>query len=133
MAMIRRKPRTPTTRFQTFLDHKEITKKKPEKSLVSGIKRGSGRNAYGRITVRHRGGGAARKYRLIDFARSERDILGKVIAIEYDPNRNVYIALVSYVNGAKKYILMPEGLRVGDTVFAGLATEAKLGHADRKS
>lgn len=129
MAMIRKKPRTPATRFQSFLDTKEITKKKPEKSLLSPLKRGSGRNVYGRITVRHRGGGAARRYRLIDFGRSERDVPGKVVAIEYDPNRNVNIALISYANGAKKYILMPEGLAVGDVIIASEAAEAKVGNA----
>lgn len=129
MAMIRKKPRTSATRFQSFLDTKEITKKKPEKSLVSSLKRGSGRNAYGRITVRHRGGGAARHYRMIDFGRAERDVPGKVVAVEYDPNRNVNIALIVYANGAKKYILLPEGLTIGDTVFASESAEAKVGNA----
>jgi large subunit ribosomal protein L2 len=129
MAMIRKKPRTSATRFQTYLDSKEITKKTPERSLVFGLKRGSGRNAYGRITMRHQGGGAARKYRIIDFGRTERDVPGKVVAIEYDPNRNVNIALVWYTSGAKRYILHPEGLRVGDSIIAGENVEAKIGHA----
>lgn len=129
MTMIRKKPRTPATRFQSYLDTKEITKKKPEKRLVSPLKRGGGRNVYGRITVRHRGGGAARKYRAIDFGRTERDVPGKVAAIEYDPNRNVNIALIVYESGAKSYILLPQGLRVGDTIIAGDLVEAKVGNA----
>ena len=129
MAIIRRKPRTPATRFQSYLSTKEITKKKPEKHLLAALKRGSGRNVYGRITVRHRGGGAARRYRIIDFGRTDRDIPGKVIAIEYDPNRNVNIALISYVSGAKKYILLPEGLQIGDTIIASENIEAKIGNA----
>ena len=129
MAIIRRKPRTAATRFQSFLDTKEISKKKPERSLVKGLKKSGGRNVYGRITVRHRGGGAARKYRMIDFGRLERDIVGKVTAIEYDPNRNVNIALIAYMSGAKRYILHPEGLKVGATVMASEKTEAKLGYA----
>src|SRR5579872_4513370 len=129
MAIIRRKPRTPSNRFQSFLDTRELTKKKPEKRLVSGLKRCGGRNAYGRMTIRHRGGGAARKYRMIDFGRTERDILGKVIAIEYDPNRNTNIALVSYLNGAKSYILHPEGLAIGSMVISSVSAEAKLGNA----
>ena len=84
---------------------------------------------YGRITVRHRGGGAARKYRIIDFGRTERDVPGKVVAIEYDPNRNVNIALISYASGAKSYILHPEGLAIGDSIIASATTEAKIGNA----
>ncbi len=129
MAMIRRKPRTPATRFQSFISSKDLTKKKPEKKLVRALKKSGGRNVYGRITVRHRGGGAVRKYRLIDFGRAERDVPGKVIAIEYDPNRNVNIALISYAGGAKHYILHPEGLKIGDIVMASEKTEAKLGYA----
>ncbi len=127
--MIRKKPRTPGTRFQSFISSNEITKKTPEKSLVVGMKKSGGRNAYGRITVRHRGGGAPQKYRIIDFGRAIRDIPGKVVAIEYDPNRNVNIALISYVSGAKGYILHPQGLSVGDVVFAGENSEAKTGNA----
>ncbi len=129
MAIKRRRPTTPSSRFQSYISTKEITKKKPEKRLVKGIKRSSGRNVHGRITVRHRGGGAARKYRIIDFGRSERDVKGKVSAIEYDPNRNVNIALITYANGAKKYILHPEGLKVGDTIIATAQAEAKVGNA----
>ncbi len=129
MSLRRRKPRTPSARFQSYLDTKDITKKKPEKKLTTALKRTGGRNVYGRITTHHRGGGAARKYRIIDFGRMERDVLGKVVAIEYDPNRNVNIALISYLSGAKKYILHPEGLTIGDTIIASEKTEAKTGNA----
>lgn len=130
MAIINRKPRNASLRFQSFLGSDDLTKnKKPERSLVVGLRKKGGRNAYGRITVRHRGGGAARLYREIDFKRIERDVEGKVVSIEYDPNRNVRIGLVVYKNGAKKYILMPEGLRTGDVVQAGLTAEAKTGNA----
>ncbi len=130
MAIRKRKPRNSSLRFQSFLDSSDITKKKPEPTLVTGLKkRSGGRNAYGRITMRHRGGGASRKYRIIDFKRGERDISGKVVAIEYDPNRNVRIALIVYVSGARRYILLPEGLAVGDTVIASQSAEAKIGNA----
>ena len=129
MSVIRRKPRTPSSRFQSYLSTKDITKKSPEKKLTTALKRSGGRNVYGRITTRHRGGGAARKYRIIDFGRTERDVPGKIAAVEYDPNRNVNIALVVYLSGAKKYILMPAGLAVGDTVIASEKTEAKVGNA----
>lgn len=128
MAIRKRRPRNSSLRFQTFIDTSDLTKKKPEKSLVVGLKKSGGRNTHGRITVRHRGGGALRRYRLIDFNRKERDIVGKVTAVEYDPNRNVRIALVSYINGAKKYILMPDGLSVGSTVVAGQTVDAKVGN-----
>lgn len=129
MAIKKRRPLTPSLRYQSYVESSDITKKKPERSLTKGlIKKSGGRNAYGRITVRHRGGGAARKYRVIDFARSQRDIEGKIVAIEYDPNRNVRIALVNYKNGAKGYILLPEGLTIGNTVYSGLEAEAKTGN-----
>jgi len=129
MAIITRKPRSASLRFQTFLDTKDITKSTPERSLTVGLSKRGGRNAYGRITVRHIGGGAARKYRMIDFKREERDVPGKVVAIEYDPNRNVRIGLVFYQNGSKKYILLPDTLTVGSVIAAGLAVEAKVGNA----
>jgi large subunit ribosomal protein L2 len=129
MAIITRKPRNSSLRFQTFVSSGDITKHEPEKSLVGVLPRRGGRNTYGRITTRHRGGGAARKYRIIDFMRDVRDVVGKVVAIEYDPNRNVRIGLVHYQNGAKRYILLPEGLRVGDSVLAGSQVEPKIGHA----
>lgn len=128
MAIRKRKPRNSSLRFQTFIDTSELTKKKPEKSLVIGLKKSGGRNAYGRITTRHIGGGAARKYRIIDFARTVRDVPGKIASIEYDPNRNVHIGLIHYKNGAKKYMLMPEGLPVGGMVLAGEKAEAKVGN-----
>ena len=128
MAVIARKPRNSSLRFQSFLDSSDLTKKKPEKGLLGELGRGSGRNAYGRITVRHKGGGAARKYRIVDFKRIERDIPGKIVAIEYDPNRNVRIALVVYRTGSKKYILMPDKLKIGSQIFSGESVEPKVGH-----
>lgn len=129
MAIQTRKPRSAALRFQSYLTTNDITKKYPEKSLVYGLKRSGGRNSYGRITVRHRGGGAARKYRIIDFSRQERDVVGKIVAIEYDPNRNVRLGLVAYANGAKRYILLPDGLTIGSSIVAGVNVEAKVGNA----
>ena len=128
MAIVQRKPRNPSLRFQSFLKSDDITKKKPEKGLVVSLTRCGGRNAYGRTTVRYRGGGAAKKYRIIDFRRSERNITGKIVAIEYDPNRNVRIGLTVYSNGAKRYTLMPEGLKVGAEIYAGIDAEPKIGN-----
>jgi large subunit ribosomal protein L2 len=129
MAIITRKPRTATLRSQTFLDTSDITRKSPEKSLVVGLRKRGGRNAYGRITTRHIGGGAKRKYRIVDFNRSERDIPGKVVTIEYDPNRNVRIGLIHYANGAKRYILLPDGVFVGTTIQASATVEPKVGNS----
>jgi len=130
MAIVSRKPRNASLRFQTYVDSSDITKKKPERGLIKGLlKKGGGRNNYGRITVRHRGGGALRKYRIIDFKRNQRDVPGKIVAIEYDPNRNVRIGLVSYKSGAKGYILLPEGLGVGNPVIASESAEARIGNA----
>lgn len=123
-----RKPRNASLRFQTFLDHSHLTKKRPEKSLTTELHKTGGRNAYGRITSRHRGGGAVRKYRIVDFKRIERDIPGVIVAAEYDPNRNVPLALVSFRNGVKRYILMPHEVKVGDQVVAGLDVEIKPGN-----
>lgn len=128
MAIVLRKPRSASTRFQSYLTSEDITKTTPEKKLVVGLKRKGGRNAYGRITTRHRGGGAQKRYRIVDFRRSERDIPGKVIAIEYDPNRNVRLGLVLYANGNKRYILLPEKLDVGSQIFAGENIEPKVGN-----
>jgi large subunit ribosomal protein L2 len=128
MAVVNRKPRNPSLRFQSFISNKDVSKKKPEKSLTFGLKKSGGRNAYGRITTRHRGGGAARLYRLVDFKRVERAVAGKIAAIEYDPNRNVFIALVFYKNGRKSYILMPKDLKVGDFVEAGESVEPRVGN-----
>jgi large subunit ribosomal protein L2 len=129
MAIVKRKPRSASLRFQTFLSNDDITKHKPEKALVFGLKRINGRNAYGRITVRHRGGGAQRKYRIVDFKFTEREVPGKVVAIEYDPNRNVRIGLVVHQNGAKRYILLPEGLAVGATVLSSAKAEPVTGNS----
>ena len=129
MAIIKRKPRNASLRFQTFISSEDITKKKPNKKLTVGLRKKGGRNAYGRITVRHRGGGARRKYRVIDFARSVKDIPGKITSVEYDPNRNVRIGLVAYKSGEQRYILLPEGLKVGHVVIAGSNIEAKPGNA----
>lgn len=129
MAVVTRKPRNSSLRFQTYIDTSDLTKKGPERSLTVGLKKSGGRNAYGRITTRHRGGGAQRKYRIIDFKRDVRDVPGKVVSMEYDPNRNVRIGLVNYANGAKRYILLPEGLSLGSIVHAGKEVEAKVGNA----
>jgi large subunit ribosomal protein L2 len=130
MPIIKRKPRNSSLRFQTFMSTSDITTTKPHPSLVAGLqKRSGGRNSYGRITTRHRGGGADKKYRLIDFKRTDRDVLGKVLTVEYDPNRNVRIMLVAYANGAKKYLLKPEAVSVGDSVMASESADAKVGNA----
>lgn len=129
MAIIRRKPRSASLRFQTFIDTSDLSKKSPEKSLVKGLRKTGGRNAYGRITTRHRGGGAPRKYRLIDFKRLDRNIEGRLASVEYDPNRNVHIALVIFKNGAKRYHLMPDGLKVGSTIYASVDAEANVGNS----
>ncbi len=128
MAVINRKPRNASLRTQQFLSFKDLTKKDPEKALLAPLKSTGGRNAYGRITVRHRGGGAKRQYRIIDFKRIQKDVPGIVNAFEYDPNRNVFIALIFYKNGAKGYILRPENLNIGDTVVAGAKAEPRVGN-----
>ncbi len=128
MAIVQRKPRNSSLRFQSYLSSKDITKKKPEKGLVMSLTRCHGRNAYGRITIRHRGGAAQRKYRIIDFRRGERSVPGKIVAIEYDPNRNVRIGLTVYPNGDKRYILLADGLIVGAEVFANKDAEPKIGN-----
>ncbi len=122
-------PYTPSRRQMTGLDYAEITKSTPEKSLTVSLKKNSGRNNQGKITVRHRGGGSRRKYRIIDFKRNAKDgIPAKVVSIEYDPNRTANIALLSYADGEKSYILAPEGLQVGMTVNNGPEAEAKIGN-----
>ena len=122
-------PYTPSRRNMTGLDFAVITKSTPEKSLVVSLKKHAGRNNQGKITVRHHGGGSRRKYRLIDFKRNAKDgIPAKVVAIEYDPNRTANIALICYADGAKAYILAPEGLKVGMTVMNGSTAEAKVGN-----
>ncbi|MCD8077257.1 MAG: 50S ribosomal protein L2 [Lachnospiraceae bacterium] len=122
-------PYTPSRRQMTGLDFSEITKTEPEKSLVTSLKKNSGRNNQGKITVRHQGGGAKRKYRIIDFKRNSKDgIPAKVVGIEYDPNRTANIALISYVDGEKAYILAPEGLTDGMTVMSGPEAELRVGN-----
>ncbi len=123
------KPTSPAIRQMTVSTFEEITKKQPEKSLVVTLKKNSGRNNQGKITVRHRGGGATKKYRIIDFKRLKDDIPAKVVAIEYDPNRSANIALLSYADGEKRYILHPHGLKVGDTVLSGAYQDIKVGNA----
>src|SRR5690349_24169698 len=113
------KPTSPGRRFITYPDFAEITKTEPEKSLVEGLKKSGGRNTHGRITSRHRGGGAKRLYRKIDFKRTKDGVPGRVAAIEYDPNRTAHIALINYADGEKRYILAPNRLRVGMYVQSG--------------
>ena len=110
-------------------DYSELSKVAPERSLLVSLKKNSGRNSYGRITVRHRGGGQRRKYRIIDFKRDKFDIPATVASIEYDPNRSAFIALLQYEDGEKRYILQPAGLKVGDTVVAGASADIKSGNA----
>lgn len=121
-------PYTPSRRNMTSLDFAEITKKTPEKSLLVSLNKTAGRNNQGKITVRHRGGGAKRKYRLIDFKRNKDGIPAKVVGIEYDPNRTANIALLSYADGEKRYILAPVGLKVGETLMSGPEAEIKVGN-----
>jgi len=123
------KPTTPGQRDMTGYSFEEITKSKPERSLIVIRKANSGRNAYGRITVRHRGGGHKRYIRLIDFKRDKTNIPATVSAIEYDPNRTARIALLTYVDGEKRYILAPVGLKVGDTVVSGSEAEIRPGNS----
>ncbi len=123
------KPTSPALRQMTVSTFEEVTKKTPEKSLVVTVKKNSGRNNQGRITVRHRGGGATKKYRIIDFKRLKDDIPAKVTAVEYDPNRSANIALLAYADGEKKYILHPVGLKVGDSVISGDRVDIKPGNA----
>lgn len=129
MALRSFKPTSPGMRFKTVLDFSEITKVEPEKSLTHGIARSGGRNNEGHETVRFRGGGHKRLYRVVDFKRDKRNIPAKVAAIEYDPNRSARIALLHYVDGEKRYILAPLGLKVGDTVIAAEKAEIVPGNA----
>ena len=122
------KPYTPSRRNMTGSDFSEITKKTPEKSLLKPLKKHSGRNNQGRITVRHRGGGERRHYRMIDFKRTKDGIPAKVVGIEYDPNRTANIALLAYADGEKRYILAPEGLTDGMTVMSGPEAEIRVGN-----
>lgn len=123
------KPTSPGRRFQEYSTFEEITTTTPEKSLLRTMRKKGGRNCYGRITSRHRGGGHRRHYRVIDFRRNKQGIPAKVASIEYDPNRSARIALLNYVDGEKRYILAPVNLKVGDTIMAGEAADIKPGNA----
>ncbi len=123
------KPTSPAIRHMTVSTFEEITKKKPEKSLVVAIKKNSGRNNSGKITVRHRGGGSKIQYRIIDFKRNKDDVPAKVAAIEYDPNRSANIALLHYADGEKRYILAPNKIKVGDVIYSGEKSDIKVGNA----
>jgi large subunit ribosomal protein L2 len=129
MAVKKYKPTSPGRRGMTGHGFEEITRSKPEKSLTESLRRGSGRNNQGRITVRHRGGGHPRRYRIIDFKRDKVGIPGRVASIEYDPNRSARIALVVYADGEKRYVIAPLGLQVGDTLMSGPEAEIRPGNA----
>ncbi|MCL2603472.1 MAG: 50S ribosomal protein L2 [Defluviitaleaceae bacterium] len=129
MGVKRYRPITPSQRQMTVSDFAEITKSAPEKSLTVHLKKYSGRNDQGKITVRHRGGGAKIKYRVIDFKRNKDGVPAKVAAIEYDPNRTANIALLFYADGEKRYILSPNGLKIGDSLMSGTEAEVRVGNA----
>ncbi|MDO5061693.1 MAG: 50S ribosomal protein L2 [Peptostreptococcaceae bacterium] len=129
MAIKKYRPTSPGLRSLTVLKSDEITKHEPEKSLLATLKKNAGRNSRGKITVRHRGGGAKRKYRIIDFKRDKDQIPAVVAGIEYDPNRSANIALLHYVDGEKRYILAPVGLKVGDKIVSGEGADIKIGNA----
>jgi len=129
MAIKSQKPTSPGRRFQTYSTFEEITREKPEKSLVRALKKTGGRNSRGRMTSRHRGGGHKRQYRIIDFKRNKDGIPARVATIEYDPNRSANIALLHYADGEKRYILASLGLQVGDEVISGPGAEIKPGNA----
>ena len=128
MAIKTYKPTTPGRRGMTVVDYSGLSKVAPEKSLLETVKKHSGRNSYGRITVRHKGGGNRKKYRIIDFKRNKLNMDAEVVTLEYDPNRTAFIALVKYEDGEKRYILAPEGLKVGDKVRSGADADIKPGN-----
>ncbi len=128
MAIFSYKPNTPARRFYSHSDFSELSKKKPEKRLLAPKKSTGGRNCYGRITSRFRGGGHKRQYRIIDFRRSKRDIVGRVAALEYDPNRTARLALINYVDGEKRYILAPHDIKVGSEVLASETADIQNGN-----
>ena len=128
MAMKHFKPYTPSRRNMTVSDFSEVTKKTPEKSLLAKKRKNAGRNSYGRITVRHQGGGNRQKYRIVDFKRDKDNMEATVICIEYDPNRSANIALIKYEDGEKAYILAPQGLKDGDKVISGESVDIKPGN-----
>ena len=129
MALRSFKPTSPGVRQMTVSSFEEITTNKPEKSLLVPLKKNAGRNSYGRITVRHQGGGHKRKYRIIDFKRTKDGVPARVATIEYDPNRSSRIALLHYLDGEKRYIIAPAGLKVGDMVYSGPDADIKTGNA----
>ncbi len=129
MAIRNFKPTSPARRFMTVSDFSEVTKNSPERSLLESLKKNAGRNSYGRITVRHRGGGNRRKYRIIDFKRNKDGMPATVIGIEYDPNRSANIALIQYEDGTKSYIIAPLGLTDGDVIVSGEGADIKPGNA----
>jgi large subunit ribosomal protein L2 len=129
MGIRKLRPMTPGTRWYSVPSFEEVTKSKPEKALLEPLKKSGGRNNLGRITSRHRGGGHKRRYRVIDFKRDKRGIEAKVVAIEYDPNRSARIALIQYVDGDKRYVIAPEGLKVGSKIVAGPDAEIVTGNA----
>ncbi len=129
MAVKTFKPTTPSRRQMTVTDYSVLSKNAPEKSLLDVVKSKSGRNSYGRITVRHRGGANRRKYRIIDFKRDKFDVPATVVSLEYDPNRSAHIALLQYEDGEKRYIIAPNGLKVGDSVLSSANADIKTGNA----
>src|SRR5687767_4646058 len=129
MAVRKQKPTSPGRRFATWSDRADVSRSKPEKSLVEGRSASGGRNTHGRITTRHRGGGAKRRYRRIDFKRRKDGVPAKVASIEYDPNRSAYIALLHYRDGEKRYILAPQRLTVGMEVSSGESAEIQVGNS----
>jgi len=129
MAIKKYNPTSPARRFMTVSDFSEITKTEPERSLLASKKKNAGRNSYGRITVRHRGGGNRKKYRIIDFKRNKDGMNATVIGIEYDPNRTANIALIQYEDGTKAYIIAPQGLTDGDVIVSGPGADIKPGNA----
>ena len=129
MAIKSYKPTSPSRRQMTVTDYSELSKVAPEKSLLAPLDKKAGRNSYGRITVRHRGGGNRRKYRIIDFKRDKQGMNASVMTLEYDPNRSAFIALVQYEDGEKRYIIAPYGLKVGDVIRAGSDADIKPGNA----
>jgi large subunit ribosomal protein L2 len=129
MPVRKHKPTTPGRRFATWADNREVTRAEPEKRLTEGLSKSGGRNSKGRVTSRHRGGGAKRRYRKIDFKRRKDGVPAKVASIEYDPNRSAHIALLHYADGEKRYILAPARLRLGDTVVSGDNADIQLGNS----
>ncbi len=129
MAIRNYKPTTPGRRNMSVIDYSELSKVKPEKSLLAPLNKKAGRNSYGRITVRHRGGGSRKKYRIIDFKRRKFDVSGKVLTLEYDPNRSSHIALVQYADGEKRYVIAPQDMKVGQEIVSGEGADIKVGNA----